>query len=89
MNKNSKIVSCLRKYKDLINEKKLLFIGIESLTNSIVNELIYIKNIKINNIKKLENNIRGIILAGCQPPPTKVGGLRRPASQAGSARQNG
>lgn len=24
-----------------------------------------------------------------QPPPTKVGGLRRPASQAGSARQNG
>lgn len=63
MNKNSKIVSCLRKYKDLINEKKLLFIGIESLTNSIVNELIYIKNIKINNIKKLENNIRGIILA--------------------------
>jgi len=64
MNKNSKIVSCLRKHKDLINEKKLLFIGIESLTNSIVNELIYIKNIKINNIKKLENNIRGIILAG-------------------------
>lgn len=29
------------------------------------------------------------VRAAGQPPPTEVGGLRRPASQAGSARQNG